>query len=467
MSQQAPYAYVTLAQARQQLANRLYDPQLFWSPPELNVIITEGLRTWNSLTSMWREDFLWQTVAGTTWYDLTSLANTIRPYTVTDATLYTQILFHLLEPPTGPVSLQYSTDDLVNAVARRRDEVLSTTSCTQTRITVPAVNGRITLADNIIDVRRMSYLPAYVPQGGYGSGYYGSGVYGISPFVNIQGYIVWPEDAWGEQSFNRLYLQQPPGKPFTYLMTTQPPLSFDTDRPPDSAGSYELLTVQAGGALSFPGGTTLNVPDDWTWVIKFGALADLFGREANAADPTRQVYCENRYKMGLQLLTNASALLQMRLNNVAMQVDAVRSGDLWNTTWQSQPIGRPKTCLYSGLNLIALAPTPDTQPTAGVPYDMTTTCVENAPVPVLDTDLIQLSRGDYDALLDYCVHLAMLKAGGKEFTDTMQLFERFLKQAALYGLKLSEIAEFTQPIYDLANLEKNMNPVLAPAPETT
>ena len=459
-TQALPFAYVTLGVARQQLANRLYDSsQTFWAPAELTQIIQESLRTWNALTSMWRGDFLFSSVQGTTFYDLTQQANTLRPYTVLDTTLYQSILYHLLEPPTGPVSLQLTTDDLVNAVQRRRDETLTVTSCTQTRRLVGAVNGRITLADTVLDVRRMAYLPGFVPQGGYGSGYYGQGLYGKSPKQLVQGYVMWPEDTWAMQSFQYQWTQNPPGKPAEYLMSTEPPLSFDTNCPPDSAGQYELLTVEAGGTLSFIAPSTLNIPDDWTHVIKWGALADLFGRQSNAADPLRQAYCENRYKMGLALLAKAPALLAMRVGNVPLQVDAVRAGDYYNTNWQALAQGPPADALYSGLNLVALAPTPDGP---AQPYSLTATVVENAPVPVANGNQIQMSRGDYDAILDYCVHLAALKQGGKEFTDTIPLFERFLKQAGLYGLKLSELAEFTRPIYDLANLERNLAPVLAP-----
>jgi len=464
MSQQAPYSYVNLGTARQQLANRLFDTgQIFWSAAELNQIITEALRTWNALTAMWREDFTFQTVQGTTWYDLTdtvAMPNTVRPYTVNDTVIYQAILYHLLEPATGPVSVQFSTDDIVNAVQRRRDEVLSTTSCTQTRRLVGAVNGRITLPDSVIDVRRMAYLPAFTFMGGYGSGFYGAGLYGFSNPNRVVGYVVWPGDVWSSQSFNRLWTLQPPGKPRTYLLSTEPPLSFTTDRAPDTAGSYELLTIEAGGALSFTVPSTLNVPDDWTHVIKWGALADLFGRAANAEDPLRQQYCEQRFQMGMKLLTTAPALLAMRISDVAIQVDAVRHADLFNTNWQALAQAKPKTTLYSGLNLIALTPTPD-GPTP--PYMMTVTCVENAPVPVADGDFIQMSRGDYDAVLDYSVHLAMLKVGGAEFTSTIPLLQRFLKQASVYGLKLREIAEFTDIIYGLANLEKSMNPVTIPA----
>lgn len=132
---QAPYSYVTLGQAAQELANRLYDSgMVFWSQAELTAYITEALRTWNALTAYWRDDFTFQSLPGATWYDLhntTVMPNTLVPLTVTDANLYTVMEYHLLEPApaTNPInpwtgSQQFTADDFLNAVQRRRDETL-------------------------------------------------------------------------------------------------------------------------------------------------------------------------------------------------------------------------------------------------------------------------------------------------------------------------------------------------------
>jgi hypothetical protein len=627
MSQALPYGYITLAAARQQLAARLYN-STFWSNIELNLYIAEALSTWNALTSYWRADFLFQSQPGVTWYDLTdpvAMPNTLRPYTTTDQQLYQLLLLHLLEPTTGPVSLQFTTDDLYSAIQRRRDELLSLTSCTQTRSTVGAVAGRITLPDNVIDVRRMAYLPTEaslsvapppppplitftlvatqagatmnyaltsnsltfpftssfsmpvnpVPSGGpiaggspfalgttffvsnptgtpggavptsflvngsgvtplliqffsstinggfqaltnvgstiqvlvyylsgsqlysgpesaptmlagtitlngatvipsgvlltqslatmgYGSGRYGFGRYGISAPVGTltpSPTVLWPADVWDELSFNSSYLQLPagtPSTPSTYLMSTQPPLSFDVDTPPSFAGSYELLTVNAGGALDPLNPSKFPIPDDWIHVIKWGVLADLLSRESNSKDMLRAQYAEQRYRMGVAALSSASALLGMRIGNVPLQIDSVRGADTYRTSWQAETPGQPDTILHAGLNLIALAPTPD-GPT--IPYSLTATVVENAPIPIADGDFIQVSRADLDVLLDYSVHLALFKAGGAEFKSTMSLFERFIKSAALYNQKLSELAEYKSIIYAQSQSEKQMNPV--------
>jgi len=472
MTQAAPYQYIQLSTLRQQLANRLYDSgMVFWSSAELTVYVQEALRTWNALTGYWRGDFTAPTDSSTTWYDIPSLTNTLRPYTVTDQSVYQTILYHLLEPITGVVSAQFTNDDIVQAVQRRRDELLSITSCTQTVRTVGAVAGRITLPDTVIDVRRMAYLPtqSVLTGKGYGTGRYGFGIYGRSaqPRIDIpKPSVLWPEDTFAEQSYDALYTLNPagtPGLPSTYLLSTQPPLSFDTNCPPAFAGSYELLTVEAGVPLSFTGTTTpFLIPDDWTPAIKWGALADLFSRESNAQDPLRAQYCETRYRQLCAVLRDsAPALLAMRVNNVPAQVSSVRGSDLYQTSWQGADPGVPLSVSYSGVNLFALNPPADPG-INGVPYDLTVTVVENAPVPVDDADPVQVSREDLDALLDYCVHLAMLKSGGADFTATVPLYTRFMKQATLYNRKLSELGEYTDVLLGLAVRERSLNPVQQP-----
>jgi len=443
----AVYAYITKSAALQQLANRLYDSTMtFWTSAELALYLNEALQTWNALTAYWRGDFTFQSQQGINFYDLTdttNLPNTLRPLTLRDTDIYTQLQYHLLEPiawnPWTGASLQFTADDLLNAVARRRDEILSATACTTTRRLVPAVAGRIQLADTVIDVRRMAYLP--------------------NAIFSKPNSTMWPEDAWAEQSFNRNYTLAPAGTPLAYLLSTQPPISFDTDVPPAYAGNYELLTVEAGATLSVSTPSALSIPDDWTHVIKWGALADLLSRESNAKDIPRAAYCEQRYRLGLVTLSIAPALLALRIANVPLLIDSVRNADLYNTNWETTTQGKPRTALHAGLNLIALG---DPAPDAG-PYSLTATVVQNAPIPVVAADPVQVARDDFDAILDYAQHLAAFKQGGIEFARTLPLFQRFLKSAAAYNGKLAELGEYTSMLLDLSQRENDTNPVLTPS----
>lgn len=448
------YQYAQFSFVKQEIANRLYDSsKQFWSDSELGRYLYEALRTWNSLTSYWRGDFLFSTVENQYWYDLTSATSdspptnqSLRPYTVLDTDIYEDMEYALLEPATGidpwTGSLQFSADDLLNAVQRRRDEILSITGCTASRITTPAVNARITLPDDVLDVRRIAYFPA----GG----------------LNPQPSVMWEEDAWGAQAYDRdytilpPYTVVPPGQPMLYFLSTQPPISFDTDTAPGAGGYYELIVVQAGNTLVVGTPSTFPIPDDWTYILKWGALGDLLARESWAKDPARAEYCNARYRMGLALLAKAPALLQLRANNVALQIDSVRDADLFNTTWQAQDAASPQMALTTGLNLVGISPKPDYPLSTN--YSMTATVVRNAPLPVLDTDYVQVGRDDLDAVIDYAQHLASFKMGGSEFQDTVPLFQRFLKQATLYGLKLDEMGEYLDAILGISQRDEQTNP---------
>jgi hypothetical protein len=439
------YSEYTLAQFRAELSSRLYDNAVqFWPTAELNLQIAEALRMWNALTAYWRGDFTFSTQAATTWYDISNLtvaANTLRPTTLTDASIYALMQYNLLEPQgMNPWvgSLQYSAQDLLSAVQRRRDELLSISGCTVLRLTTPAVAGRILLPESTLDVRRMAYLPS-------------------TSFPTQLPSPMFAEDAWAEQSFSPSYLQLPAGTPIAFMLSTQPPLSFDVDRTPAFGGNYELLLTEAGAPLSVATPSPLGFPDDFAWVLRFGALADLFSRDSDAQDPLRAAYCEQMYRMGLAVLTTAPALLQLRVNNVPVITDAVTNADAFQPGWQTLTPGVPTTAYTAGLNLVALAPQPTSSGTS-----ITATVVRNAPIPANDAAFIQAGWDDANVILDLCVHLALLKSGGAEFQSTIPLLQRFLKQAATYRSKLLEIAEYSALLLNVSQQQENALPRMQP-----
>ena len=442
-----PYTYATLAQVRIQLASKLYDTGAtqFWSDAEKNLYIYEALRTWNSLTGMWRIEFPFPVSQGLNWYDIPSAVGSPRPYTLADNDLIQIIEYHLLEPatPTYPLvwtgSLQLSMTDILNAIQRRRDEVLSMTACTTTRQLVMAVPSRIYLSDNSIDIRRIAWLPVQIGKG----------------YSNVP---LWPDDMFGIGAYERDFTVAGEDIPTSYQRNVEPPLSFDVDVTPPVNGQYDVLTVNAGPMLSVLTPTILGIPDDFAWVIKWGVLADLLSRESNAKDELRAKYCEMRYQQGIAALRIAPSILYARVDNIPMDVQSVQDLDNFRPTWQAEPQQMPDTIATAGLNMLTLAPAPD------IPYDITIGVVSNAPIPANDGDLVQVSREDLEALGDYAQHIASFKMGGSEFMSTIPLLDRFHKRAALYNSKLNELGEYTKPTYDLGQLQSEANPVFEQDP---
>ena len=93
-----------------------------------------------------------------------------------------------------------------------------------------------------------------------------------------------------------------------------------------------------------------------------------------------------------------------------------------------------------------------------------TTTKSKAAAELRDWPLMKnnVAREDLDAILDYVVHVAMLKSGGAEFASTAPLFQRFLKQAQLYNSKLAELGEFSATIFGQSQREAQTNPVAVP-----
>ena len=105
----------------------------------------------------------------------------------------------------------------------------------------------------------------------------------------------------------------------------------------------------------------------------------------------------------------------------------------------------------AGLNIVALSPPPLGS------FSVLVSVVTNAPVPVRDTDFIQIGRENMDVLLDYGVHLAVFKQGFSEVKSTMDLYERMLKAAQVYNSKISAFSPYWEAISTVSEeQEKHM-----------
>lgn len=467
---------ITLGQAKSALAQRLYDStEQFWSDAELQSYIVEAMRTWQALTSYWREEFIFSSTfsriggygrngygnlgygnnyitTGNGFFNITVLPGTVRPLTVTDNDLYQQMEYSLLEPLTATYPLawagsaQFTMSDLMQAVERRRNEILETSGCTVTYRLIPVPSSaRVAVPSTVTEIRRIAFAPAT----GFGS-----------PTPMFQ------DDQWALQAFRPGYLSDPSAIPSVYSISTEPivpdsdssaAITFDVSPAPGVPGQYELLTLESGAALSTIASTIINIPNDWTWVLKFGALADLLGRESNAKDLLRAKYAEMRYRQGIGLLTHAPALLTLRANDQPLQIDAVKAGDEYNPTWEGAALGDPQQAYTAGLNLFIVTP----QPT--VPVSLTAMMVANAPVPSADAEPVLVTLDVLDTLLDYAQHLAAFKMGGMEFMQTMPLYENFLNRCALSYSRLGEQGEFQKLLWQRSQMEEALNPRYADA----
>lgn len=443
------YSFITLSQAVAALALRLNDPNLVqYSFDELQRYITESLRSWNALTSVWNTDYVFSVTppASSIWIPLRGVAGYPRQQTVSDTDIYKIIQYHFLEPPTGGTwtgTPQFSINDLSGALQRRRDEIIQISSCNPVSAPLPSIPNtrRTVLPDSTLQVVRNRFVPAT----GFGS-----------PVTLVR------DDSLSFEYFTPGYLQNQQGNgqaaptyPQAYSVIAGPPESIDVDYTPTTPGAYDLILLQSGASFSPPSSTLLGIPDDFSWLAKWGAMADLLSSGSEKQDAMRAQYCLQRYKDGLVLMQQAPWITLAQINGVAADTPAVAEMDAYVCEWDSNPAA-PSCVVTAGTDLIALSPVP----TTGGPVGVGLTVIGNAPVPVLAGDFIQCSRDVIDVILDYSEHLASFKKGGAEFVETMDLAKNFALSALSTNVRLKQLGIFRDLLLGQGQREKRQDGVV-------
>lgn len=414
------YTHTTLQDARVQLASRLRDSSnVFWTNTdtylELDMLITEALRTWQSLSGYWKDRGVFNTVSGTAFYDLRSKLSSLLGYTVTSRQSIAALQYKLLEPATPTAwsgSGMFTLTDLTTALQNRRNQLLKDTGASVTRtIQVATLTPRQQLNDNVMDILRVAWVDA---DGDY------------HPLCRDT-----EQDA---NTFDPDWTTSP-SEPERFSIISSPHLALQLIPQPNDVGQVELVIVQAPAAVDpVTANSLLYVPDDMVWIAQYGALADLLLREGEANDPVRGQYAQALYDYGVKVATYARIGINFEVQGMAALESSVFDSDCYDASWQNNS-GVPDTILAIGQNLMALSPIPN-----GI-YSVTFDVLRNAPIPISGDDYLQVGREDLDVILGYAEHLASFKQGGQEFVSSLPLAQVFLEQAAKYNSRLSELGD--------------------------
>jgi hypothetical protein len=411
-----PIDCISFQQAINELADRLGDPnQVHWTSAELQRYLKEALRTWNAYTQTQRDQGTFATTVGVPFYDLPTLLDKsgtkIRAYTLTDRELVTDLEYSLMEPPTPTAwsgTAMFNLGELTEALLRRRDRFLRETGTVLVRdvtaIVIPAT-GRFVLPLDVITVRRAAW------------------VMNSGTVVPLQ-----RDDEWGMNQYQRTWqtATNPTTRwPTVYSTGVTPPLTIQLAPPPSANGSLDLVASRQGAALDPTTGVILGVPDDYAWVVKFGALADLLSGPGPNNDPARARRCEERWTQGVTLATRASVVLAAKIGTGVVRVYSLNEADTYLRGWQNTQ-GVPSRVLLAGLNLTALSPVPD----ALGPYTVTLDVIRNMPMPTLVTDCFYDGGNSIlEPIFAYAQYLALFKEGPQQFEAAQDLLQRFLMAA--------------------------------------
>lgn len=487
------FTWLTLTTAVSQLAQRLSDSSnQLWTQAELQVYIYQALRMYNSLTWYWRQDFQFNSTS--LWNSLGLLAGSPRRRTLTDTYCYTEMEYMLLEPATGGTwtgSTQFSISDLSQALQRRRDEMLQVSNCNQTLLTMLPLTPntvRTTLPDTVIDVARVRYQPIQVTTTGTaalgatsitvasvagiakGQLVIGTNIayptivtsvgttsFGISQATTgaVSGTIqfftsttLFRDDTIAQEFYEQPLYQQNSGTPNTFSLSSEPPLSWQVDIPPNRSGMYEAVVLESGTAFNPPTATVLGIPDDFAWVLEWGALADLLGRESEATDRQRADYALKRYQDGLQLMLKTPWAQLGKVNGQAVTIDSIFAADRYDPEWDSNPGGFGPAIIAGGMDFIA----------APVGAGIGVTMLANAPILDNTATYIQCLRSDWDAVLDLAQVRATFKLGGEEFQAALDLEKRAIQACAAENSRLRSMGCFSDILVQRAQTqERDMN----------
>jgi hypothetical protein len=418
------YADITLAQMKTQLSIRLGDPsKVFWTDAELEVYVKEALRTWGALTLYWRDRGLISTVANQAYYHLPSaVGGSLLTQTLSDVSVATTLEYHLMEPPTPSFwsgSELYTLADLEEALQNRLTQFVLETGLGLQRSEQVVVQGQseVLLDDAVMEVRRVwwrTFDGAYKP-------------------------VIRTDEHRLDYSLPTRTVDF--GTPAAYSVATSEPLSLTLAPAPADQGRVQLLTINAGTPVDLDIGgeeedeVILAIPDDLGWVIKWGALADLFSKDGPARDMIRAEYCERRWREGIETAKIYPSVLAARSQDKPIPVTTLYALDMTLPNWQSGT-GTPVSMAMAGYELAALYPIP-----SAADMSITVDVVRKAPIPTTDSAFLQIGQEHYGILLDYAQHLALIKVGGEEFQSSTQLYDRMVRAASLQNSRLLAQAE--------------------------
>ena len=420
------YDYLTLGAARGQLAARLEDPTyVFWTAPELNSYIQLAVRTWQALTATYKQRASFTIapgagVDGSAFYDLNEDVGVLN-FAVTDEQVVNWTLAALLEPPLTPTwtgTGQFQFSQIVSSLQNRINRWLTDCGANVARniqyIGTGPTGARPFLPQAVLDVRRAAWLNL--------AGQYST---------------LWRDDEYAMQAFRNGANLRPADPPLVWGKFVVPPVGIDLYPPPLNPGQLETLVVTSGPQIGatpaaiFNNPTVLDIPEDFVWGMWFGALSDLLSADGPMRDPTRAQYAEARYQESAELYRLNPTLLATQIDGVQIWSGSVFEMDAFLAGWQSDT-GTPRFAGMCDRNLVAFGPTPDRP--CGVAMDV----ASNIPVPVSDSDYIQVDSGALNPLLDYAEHLAAFKMAGAEFNNTEKCRKNFYAAAALENSRITK-----------------------------
>ena len=429
------YTQFTLTDLTDQLGVLLDDTSArYWVTAEKVYAIQEALRAYGAYTSYWRARGTFNLTVGQPYYELSSVLPALRTRTWTLNQMVQEIQYQCLEAANGisgsGMSQQISIASILQAISRARNQFVIDMKfpyAVHAAFAAPGAGGMVEFPQTSVYVHRAGWQDTQ------------SGTW-----TNVR-----REDAWAmDKAFPEWTLN--PGSPLFYSEAENAPLEMKLVPAPSASGSLEAITVDSLLMDLTDGAATFQVPDEWVHAIKYAALADMFLAESQNKDVVRGQYAATRYQQCVDLAREARSIIRLLINNVPLPIDSFAAIDAAFPFWRNQSSQPPMAgVLY---DFLAMASLPDAA------YGIAADVVQSAPIPTAGGDPIPIGAEDIDHILDYATHYLTFKCGGKEFSDTFQQYDDFMKAAAARGRISAAKIRYLVPLFATAQKESQERP---------
>ena len=415
--------------------------QVYWTVPEIQLAVYEGMEVWGAETSYWRTrgTFPISPTAPSPFYDLSVLLPTLRSRAWTLDQMVKDIQFMLLEAANGisgaGMSGQTTVATILDCIQSARDKFVLDArlplSLHSILASPPPPDGMVTFPQTSVFVHRAAWQD--IPS---------------STWTNL-----WRDDTWAADKSDPLWTLEP-GDPRVYSEAENAPLKLQIIPPPVNAGLVEALTVDSLQIDMTSPASTFNVPDEWVHAIKYAALAQLLSAQSMIQDMQRAEYCEKRYQQAVEFVKDARSVIRLLLNNVPLPLDSLAAIDAGNPFWRNTN-GTP---YMAGSLFDIVVPIPGIPDTA---YSISADVVQSAPLPQLgvpDPDnplgcYIQMGQEELNALTEYVKHILSFKCGGNDFKSTMSGYDSFMLAVSMRkGVNRAKI-RYLSPLFGVSQKE--------------
>lgn len=407
------------------LAHKRVGAASFYTETEMGLYLIEAFRVWNLLTGHFRATSVVVTAPSDIFYN-----SGLHQITTTDQNVLNEMQYHTLETPDNGASLDSDMwtigewVDYLNArLAHFTDEtklILTRDNSLATVIDQTTYDLGVGIDTDLLRLHRVAWVDA-------------AGIsHGLRQDSTLSYDRLLPE--WTVASASQ--------EPEVYIRRLSNHLSVEIVPAPVAAGTLDVLYTKRPTQLpQVANATVLDIPNDFTPYIKWGAMADMFSKEGQANDPQKASYCEARYQEGIAI---ARAVLRSQthqrteLDGVPLDFETIDSMDFGADGWQADD-STPVEWMPVGLTQIAVHPAH----LAGG-GTLNVSGLTSFVIPANDGVFPDIPHSQVEAIVDYAHHLATFKQGGTEFAQNgIEVLKRFV-----FASQDSELQSDLAAIYD-------------------